>query len=51
MSSKALSSGSGRRRVVKVLTYIMLGIWALVVLFPFYWMILTSIKSYGAYNA
>ena len=51
MSSKALFSGSGRRRVVKVLTYIMLGIWALVVLFPFYWMILTSIKSYGAYNA
>ena len=32
-------------------TYILLGIWALIVLFPFYWMILSSIKSYGSYNA
>ena len=50
MSQKA-SSGSGRRTVVRVLTYAMLVIWALVVLFPFYWMIVTSLKSYGAYNA
>ena len=35
----------------KTLIYIFLGVWALIVLFPFYWMILTSIKSYGAYNA
>ena len=28
-----------------------LSLWALVVLFPFYWMVLTSVKSYGAYNA
>lgn len=26
-------------------------IWAIIVLFPFYWMLLTSIKSYAAYNA
>lgn len=25
--------------------------WALVVLFPFYWMLLTSLKSYSAYNS
>ena len=25
--------------------------WALMVLFPFYWMLLTSVKSYGSYNA
>ena len=25
--------------------------WAIIVLFPFYWMLLTSIKSYAAYNA
>ena len=31
--------------------YILLSIWALMVLFPFYWMILTSVKSYGAYNS
>ncbi len=32
-------------------TYVLLGIWGLIVLFPFYWMILSSIKSYGSYNA
>ena len=35
----------------KIINYILLAIWALVVLFPFYWMILTSIKGYGAYNS
>lgn len=32
------------------LTYVLLTLWALIVLFPFYWMLLTSIKSYSAYN-
>lgn len=32
-------------------TYVLLGIWGLIVLFPFYWMILSSIKGYGSYNA
>ena len=36
--------------VLKVLVYVFLIIWAIVVLFPFYWMILTSLKSYSAYN-
>ena len=40
-----------RQRGIKIVTYVLLGIWALAVLFPFYWMILTSLKSYGAYNA
>ncbi|MBQ8249935.1 MAG: carbohydrate ABC transporter permease [Clostridia bacterium] len=40
-----------RISVGKVIIYILLGIWALAVLFPFYWMILTSIKSYGAYSS
>ena len=34
----------------KVITYLFLTAWAIIVLFPFYWMILTSVKSYGAYN-
>ena len=38
-------------KILKTLTYIMLTIWGLMVLFPFYWMLLTSIKDYGAYNA
>lgn len=32
-------------------TYLALSIWAVLVLFPFYWMVLTSVKSYAAYNA
>ena len=40
-----------RGRVRSVITYALLGLWALIVLFPFYWMLLTSIKSYSAYNA
>ena len=35
----------------KGIVYALLGIWALIVLFPFYWMVLTSVKSYSAYNA
>ena len=38
-------------RVRKTITYILLTFWALIVLFPFYWMILTSVKSYSAYNS
>lgn len=30
--------------------YLLLAIWALVVLFPFYWMVITSLKSYATYN-
>ena len=37
--------------VRKTATYILLSIWALIVLFPFYWMVLTSLKSYSAYNS
>ena len=35
----------------KLLTYLGLSVWGLFVLFPFYWMLLTSLKSVGAYNA
>ena len=38
-------------RVRKTVTYVLLTLWALIVLFPFYWMLLSSIKSYSAYNA
>ena len=40
-----------RRRTVRALTYMFLIFWAVVVLFPFYWMVLSSLKSYGAYNS
>ena len=35
----------------KALIYFFLAVWALIVLFPFYWMILTSLKSFAAYNS
>ena len=41
----------GKRKIKTVLTYILLVLWGLIVLFPFYWMILTSLKSYSAYNS
>lgn len=39
------------RRIRLTFTYALLAFWAVIVLFPFYWMILSSIKSYGSYNA
>ncbi len=38
-------------RVRRCFTYLCLTVWALLVLFPFYWMLLSSVKSYGAYNS
>ena len=40
-----------RQRVRRTITYVFLTFWAVMVLFPFYWMVLTSIKSYSAYNS
>ena len=40
-----------RKRIVKVITYTFLTICAMFVLFPFYWMLLTSVKSYSAYSS
>lgn len=40
-----------RKLAANIGIYLLLGFWALMVLFPFYWMLLTSIKSYGSYNA
>ena len=47
-----IETAAKRRKVVRnSIIYIFLTIWALVVLFPFYWMLLTSVKSYSAYNS
>ena len=46
---------SRREKIAKAFcsvgVYGLLIVWALMVLFPFYWMVLTSLKSYGAYNS
>ncbi|MGN0297733.1 MAG: carbohydrate ABC transporter permease [Lachnospiraceae bacterium] len=40
-----------RKIMTHVIVYALLILWAVMVLFPFYWMILTSVKSYSSYNA
>ena len=40
-----------KNAALRIAVYALLAVWALVVLFPFYWMIITSFKSLGAYNA
>ena len=52
MNYKSAERAASVRLAVKnSITYVLLALWALLVLFPFYWMLLTSIKGYGAYNA
>lgn len=40
-----------RSKIGNGFIYGLLTIWALIVLFPFYWMLLTSLKGYGEYNS
>ncbi len=47
----ALTRAPRRERGFRVLSYGVLIVWAIIVLFPFYWMLLTSVKQYGDYNA
>lgn len=37
--------------ILNILKYLFLSFWGLIVLFPFYWMILSSVKRYSAYNS
>ena len=48
---KIEKSAQTRKKVMNVIVYVLLSLWAIMVLFPFYWMILTSFKSYSAYNS
>ena len=49
--TKIERASRNRRLAVRTITYILLTFWALMVLFHYYWMLLTSVKSYSAYNA
>ncbi len=40
-----------KKKAVKTVIYVLLALWAVIVLFPFYWMILTSFKTSAEYNA
>ena len=48
---KIRKSARTRDTVRNTVTYVLLSIWGLIVLFPFYWMSLTSVKSYSSYNS
>lgn len=39
------------QRIRSMVIHVFLLLWAMMVLFPFYWMLLTSVKSYSAYNS
>ena len=36
---------SRRRRIVRVVTYVLLSVWAFIALFPLYWLLITSFKQ------
>lgn len=48
---KARQRARTGRILSNIVIYTLLVLWGLIVLFPFYWMLLTSVKSYGSYNA
>ena len=48
---KIEQAAARRDKIRKTVTYTFLTLWGLIVLFPFYWMLLSSVKSYSAYNA
>ncbi len=54
MQEKDLQTVSAQQRIMRFLvkfgTYLFLGIMALIVLFPFYWMIISSLKSLAEYR-
>ena len=48
---KIKKSAALKQKIFSGVIYFFLAIWGFFVLFPFYWMILTSVKSYSAYNS
>ena len=54
MKERDMKQVTSRQRVVKILVqiglYLFLGIMALIVIFPFYWMIISSVKSVVEYE-
>lgn len=53
MENKTIDTQKIKRteRIKKAVLYLLLTLWSIIVIFPFYWMILTSVKSYSAYNS
>ena len=55
LTEKDLQKVTTRQKIMKVITqialYLFLGIMAIIVIFPFYWMIISSLKSLAEYRA
>ena len=52
MDYETIEKHARRREAIgKGVTYVLLTLWAILVLFPFYWMVLSSVKSYSSYNS
>ena len=52
MNYEKLEKSAKAKGIVRnVVIYTLLILWAVMVLFPFYWMVLTSVKSYSSYNS
>ena len=53
MKKYAASQAEEKRKagIRRAVTGFFLALWAVIVLFPFYWMVLTSLKSYSSYNS
>ena len=51
MTSKSRDDSPILQKIGRTVVYVLLTLWAMIVLFPFYWMVLTSFKSYSSYNA
>jgi len=49
--NKIEKSAKTKKAIINVIVYTLLAFWGIMVLFPFYWMLLTSIKSYSSYNS
>lgn len=50
-NTKIEQKAKANKMLWNIIKYSLLTIWAIIVLFPFYWMILTSLKSYASYNS
>ena len=49
--AKKQKNANVKKGLLNGLVYTALGIWALAVLFPFYWMLMTAFKTYASYNS
>ncbi|MCL1802353.1 MAG: carbohydrate ABC transporter permease [Eubacteriaceae bacterium] len=48
---KLNKTANAKKKAANAIIYALLSFWAVMILFPFYWMLLTSIKSYSSYNS